>query len=328
MGSKRGDGWSEILGEDLANSGEAEVFPAPARSRFTVNPLPDPPSTGDASVDSVLAALAEEQGLQESEEPATHVGPLPPDLSADLMQEVVPPSFGPAPSEKEDGSLDLPLPPPASGPTEPTAAPVMAASGFDAGKLVEELDSAGQPKASPPGPAAGAVWSEYKEVVVSAGVGLTVLGAVLLYTRGASQPDEDLPVGAAAPTGKDPVPPPSEQSPASARARPEGAESGPAPSGPRSRTGRPPPRGQSEAPAPKKTATPMLSVVTVPSGALVEVDGVIYGRSPLIMPSPVDRTRFSISLKLDDHQTWSREVRPNEAGHFNVNVKLEPFRSR
>lgn len=72
----------------------------------------------------------------------------------------------------------------------------------------------------------------------------------------------------------------------------------------------------------------MLSVVTVPGGALVEIDGVIYGRSPLIMPSPKDRKSLRVKLKLDDHQPWEQVVRPNEAGHFNVNVKLEPFRTR
>ncbi|MGF1509598.1 MAG: PEGA domain-containing protein [Myxococcota bacterium] len=70
---------------------------------------------------------------------------------------------------------------------------------------------------------------------------------------------------------------------------------------------------------------PVLSVVSSPPGALVEVDGTIYGRTPLILPSP-RAERFEVRLRLDEHRPFRTVVGPNDAGHFSVNATLEPIR--
>lgn len=96
----------------------------------------------------------------------------------------------------------------------------------------------------------------------------------------------------------------------------------------------PDPRGPSQlgpteaSPAPEVHATPpkvspVLSVFTEPVGAQVEVGGKVYGNSPLIIPSP-DPHSLMITLRLPGHQVWTEVVRPNEAGHFQVQAALRP----
>ncbi|CAN0555107.1 unnamed protein product, partial [Laminaria digitata] len=79
-----------------------------------------------------------------------------------------------------------------------------------------------------------------------------------------------------------------------------------------------------EAPAPAQTQiSPVLTVLSTPAGAQVEIAGKIYGKTPLIMPSP-DRTSLMITLRYPEHSVWTDIVRPNEAGHFQVEVALKP----
>ena len=72
------------------------------------------------------------------------------------------------------------------------------------------------------------------------------------------------------------------------------------------------------------TAIPMLSVVTTPSGALVQINGIVYGKTPLIEPGPRDRTPLQVTLTKKGFRKFSSVLAPNEAGHFSLNVKLEP----
>ncbi len=69
--------------------------------------------------------------------------------------------------------------------------------------------------------------------------------------------------------------------------------------------------------------SPVLAVLSTPAGAQVEIAGRIYGKTPLIMPSP-DRTSLMITLRYPEHSVWTEIVRPNEAGHFQVEVDLKP----
>lgn len=71
-------------------------------------------------------------------------------------------------------------------------------------------------------------------------------------------------------------------------------------------------------------AIPMLSIVSTPSGAIVDIDGVVYGRTPLIMPSPRKETALSVTLKKPGHKTHTEVLTRNEGGHFSLNVSLKP----
>ncbi len=68
--------------------------------------------------------------------------------------------------------------------------------------------------------------------------------------------------------------------------------------------------------------SPVLSVMTVPSGAQVEVDGRVYGQSPLVIPSPASRG-LMIRVRHPGFRIWEGVVHPNEAGHFQVQISLE-----
>lgn len=70
-------------------------------------------------------------------------------------------------------------------------------------------------------------------------------------------------------------------------------------------------------------AAPVLTVMTVPPGAQIEIDGRVHGRTPLVMPSPTSRG-LMIRLRHPGFRVWEQVVHPNEAGHFQVKVSLEP----
>ncbi len=213
-----------------------------------------------------------------------------------------------APTVKEGPRLRLPLPGEAREPKETKADPVepkaprvepkpAAVPTFSPGELLDRLDER---------PAAAAqtssTWSEYKELILSVAGGVVLLVGAVIYQR--SQGDATEIEAPTPPQVVLPVAPPPPVVPVG-----------------------PPPVTNPEPPVePKRPAvTPMLSVVSTPGGALVEIDGVIYGRTPLIMPGPKANS-LAITLKLDDHKPWSGVVTPNEAGHFNLSAKLEPFR--
>ncbi len=300
MTGRKGNGWADVLGEELGprDPGAPEDLAESMRSPSAAPPRSSRANTDVSADDPNAKTVVEPVPLESS--------PAPRELAASAP----PPALG-------SGSLDLPLPsPPPPSPPGP-AAPV--APDFSPDKLVEGLGS-GPSGPAPKGAPGPSFWAEYKEVVLTAAVGLGILGAAVIYTRSESP----------APSGPPPRPPAEGVNSERAETPPE-TRKRPAPP---ARPARPAERNRSnrreEQPQPtvRKAATPMLSVVTVPSGALVEIDGVIYGRSPLIMPSPKDRSSLDVTLKLDDHQPWNGRLRPNRAGHFNLNVELEPFRSR
>ena len=77
------------------------------------------------------------------------------------------------------------------------------------------------------------------------------------------------------------------------------------------------------APETRKATTPILSILSIPSGARVEIDGTIYGTTPLIQPSPPKVKSLSIRLLKDNYKSFETVLTPNEAGHFNLNATLE-----
>ena len=95
----------------------------------------------------------------------------------------------------------------------------------------------------------------------------------------------------------------------------------------------PDPAAPSAAPSPspspsqepiERAATPMLSIVSRPPGALVEIDGRSVGRTPLIRPAPDGgAARLQVRLSLLGHRAWAGELRPSAAGHFNASVELQ-----
>ena len=105
------------------------------------------------------------------------------------------------------------------------------------------------------------------------------------------------------------------------QAPPEAPRARPDPRGaPRAR---PAPAPAPEPSPPTPVAPPMLSVLSVPSGALVQVGAVILGRTPLVVPAPAGG-RLEVTLILDGHRRWSRQVRPDSAGHYTVHAELQP----
>jgi hypothetical protein len=75
-----------------------------------------------------------------------------------------------------------------------------------------------------------------------------------------------------------------------------------------------------------KAQIPMVSIVSDPVGAMVEIDGTVYGKTPLIMPCPHNVDRMHVRLKSNKYQTWDQQLTPSEAGHFSVNAVLKPLR--
>ena len=215
------------------------------------------------------------------------------------------PRASPASGETRGLSLPMPEPRPARTPPDgPDLSPE--SSRFDGARFAELAASPGDrapgakssPRtASPDGTRTG-FWKEYGEVVVSIIAGIAVVTAAVLYTSHA--PSADPAPKAVVDRGPRPVPTPPRPG-----AIPTPDE----------------PRKAREPALPAKTRTPMLSVLSSPSGALVDIGGVIYGKTPLVMPSP-NAESLSITLKLGGFRTWRKVVRPRETGHFSVHVKL------
>ena len=70
-------------------------------------------------------------------------------------------------------------------------------------------------------------------------------------------------------------------------------------------------------------AIPMLSILSVPLGALVEIEGKVYGKTPLIRMSPQTSGALEIKLKHKLYKTTEATIRPNENGHYEIQVKME-----
>jgi hypothetical protein len=72
-----------------------------------------------------------------------------------------------------------------------------------------------------------------------------------------------------------------------------------------------------------KAVAPMLSILSRPLGALVEIEGTVYGKTPLIRMSPRTEGPMSIKLRLSHHKNIETVIHPNEDGHYEANLNLE-----
>jgi hypothetical protein len=190
------------------------------------------------------------------------------------------------------------------------------------------------PVLSTPGPSEVPWWREYREVLAVTGLGLLIVAVSLAITgsRGKSsgpaesgrefeaETQEVNPRAVVARTAAAPNPvEASNANPVPEIAQPErptteGATAGGTPESPES------------PPSSKSIAVPVLTVVSSPPGAWVEIGGVVYGRTPLITPGPTDRESIEILLRHPKFENHVENVIKNEAGHFSLNVVLRPKR--
>ncbi len=68
---------------------------------------------------------------------------------------------------------------------------------------------------------------------------------------------------------------------------------------------------------------PMLTVISTPSGADVELDGRPLGRTPLVRPAPAGIERLELRLRLAGHKDWVGRVARDDTGHFVLRAPLE-----
>ena len=234
------------------------------------------------------------------------------------------PSPSPSPSRlrlprPEDGALPAdaaPTPPmvpaiqrgPASSPKQQAAQDAL----FSSAGLVERLNDS--TPVTPPKPEESRA---YRELYITMTIGaVCLLGAfVFQFVRTTQIAPKVVPV----------VLPEVSPSPPVEKATPPAPR--PPPAGPKAATAAARPR-RTKPKKPVPTATPMLSIVTRPPGAIVDIDGVVYGRSPLIMVSPPNKDALSVTLKLPGHKNMSHILKKNKAGHFSLNVQLERTSTR
>jgi hypothetical protein len=224
------------------------------------------------------------------------------------------------PASDEEEPTDPSLTPPVWGPADPHPAldelpteTSVAPPPFREEALLDTLEARPAPGNARASPGPAGFWREYREVILTAVIGTAALVAAIAWGRW--RPDRSARPEALAPTAA-----PARDRESETRA----GGPGPAPgrAGPQTTAAKTP---EPETTAKKKPAAlPMLSVVTQPPGAMVRIDGVVYGRTPLIMQAPTDRDRFEVELRLDEHHPWSGIVTKDDAGHFSVNTELEP----
>lgn len=221
----------------------------------------------------------------------------------------------PLPGPKKPVRLTLPTPGADGTPTAPPAPPRMEIPtpatpatrkkpagiepSFDSAELMGKLDPAKEPSKAR---GEGSIFT--KEVILTIAGGILVLGATVAYSWSSRETSEEPPpktianVATPAPAPKKAPPPPP---PAKA------VEPAKAP----------------EQPAVRKAAVPILSILSSPSGATVEIDGTIYGKTPLIEKLPNGPQALSIRLMKDNYKKFEAVVRKNDAGHYSLNATLE-----
>ena len=362
-GQRSTDGWSDVLG-DADN--ERPSPPSERRGGHPPSSADARPGAGGVSRDPVQAAMAEleqsntiaveaqpkvspspassdrsasagrpRRGTQRSRRPAA-----PPPTGFDPSQEQTVVAFDPRMSQPGSTALPgarltLPRPdaeprsaspaPPEMPPDRQDTPPLMKPAGivapdFSSEGLVERLnESAANSSMGDDGDR-----RSYRELALTiAAVVVCFVGAIVyqLWPTGEKPSEVEFKAAPAELTESTPtpVPPPPTVRPPPRRAAPTGRSR----AQPATR-GRRPSRERAKAPS----ATPMLSIVTTPSGAIVDIDGVVYGRTPLIMPSPRNESSLSVTLKKPGHKTHAEVLTRNEAGHFSLNVKLKPSRLR
>lgn len=69
-------------------------------------------------------------------------------------------------------------------------------------------------------------------------------------------------------------------------------------------------------------AVGVLSIVSTPSGALVDIDGVTIGTTPLVTPAPNAQT-IDVVLRLVGHDDYRTSMPRGEGGNFSLTAKLK-----
>lgn len=179
-------------------------------------------------------------------------------------------------------------------------APAVAEPSFDSAELMGKLDPGREPAKTP---GEGSIFT--KEVILTIAGGILVLAAAIAYSWSsgdASEAAKEEPVADVA------APPPITKK----------APEPPVVPVKKTETPKPP-----EPPAVRKAAVPILSILSSPSGATVEIDGTIYGKTPLIEKLPNGPQALSIRLMKDNYKKFESVVRKNDAGHYSLNATLE-----
>lgn len=335
-----GGGWSAIVDPDEEGfGGEAEAKTDPQMSRSELK-FPDHEKTTIDSLDPVTRAMLEDGDDARPAKPLPKRAKIERTPPAQVqMPAAAPPAKKlrlPMPGEnRKSGSTStssesaLPTPPPRvsmpSMPADPAnnAAP----PSFSTNELVEKLsDGSGSGRAAKTGPS---FWVEYKEVVRAGIIGLVLIGGVVAYQLNkdpatiADPEPERLQPAVAQPQPNEPpktndvqLQQPAEQPKPLPKEQPE------VPSLAKNEKDATDPAKDEKKETPK-AATPMVTVVSTPPGATVEINGEVLGKTPLIMRSPRNIQELAIAISLDGHKKWSQNVPANEAGHFTVNAKLD-----
>jgi hypothetical protein len=208
---------------------------------------------------------------------------------------------------------DLQAPPPAAQPPGRGRgrAPV-ADVGFSGADFVERLGAGGTPAPAPK----ASIWREYREVITTAAIGVVLLaGAVAWRLSGPSEPEAPAgsttraPAGASTPSADPtsaPTPPSDDPTAHVAPASPP-AEAAPS---------------ATPAPTPVKAAQPMLTIMTVPPGADLEIDGEFVGRSPFVSVVPSGTRELRVTASLDGYADGRSTLVPNDGGHFSATLTL------
>ena len=76
-------------------------------------------------------------------------------------------------------------------------------------------------------------------------------------------------------------------------------------------------------PPPPKTVLPMMSILSEPLGALVEINGKVYGKTPLIRQSPQSKGALKLRLRFKHYETLNTSVWPNKDGHYEAKLILK-----
>jgi hypothetical protein len=142
-----------------------------------------------------------------------------------------------------------------------------------------------------------------KEVILTLIGGVVLLAGAVVYTRAKDEAPVQTELAPPPPIAPPKAPPQPQPPPPKVEAPPVSRE----------------PAGEET----RKATTPILSILSNPSGARVEIDGTIYGTTPLIQPGPSKVKRLSIRLLKDNYKIYETVLTPNEAGHFNLNATLE-----
>lgn len=233
---------------------------------------------------------------------------------------------------------DLDLPPPGTPAPAQRPAARDRAEGFSGEAFIDRMGASG-----PSTPAAPAFnWREYRELIVTGLIGVLLLGAAITW-RVMNPPDQD---GVAAPApfeerpgvvNRERTAPGQEAPPAGGRSAGGGEGATPAPTEPSPppetaiAEAEPQPIGEavpSPPPSPVKAAVPMLSIITVPDGAELEIGGDVVGRSPLIVPAPSDVRELRVVATKDGYERAESSLIPNDGGHFSGTLILVPKQKR